>query len=145
MVLAYVGVGSNIEPERNVRAALRLLGRDVDVVGVSTFTFFALSGLSLKHDLVAHDVCREIAPGNLDVAAIGRYLALQFPGHAFPRQFADTIHQRTEGHHGDLLGVMAVGECLKMLPHVGGVECHTLRRAYPSAHARRSPCLDSTT
>ena len=40
--------------------------------------------LSLKHDLVSHGLCREIVPGHLDEAAIGRYLALQFPDHAFP-------------------------------------------------------------
>lgn len=34
---AYVGVGSNIDPERNVPAALRELARLVRVVGVSTF------------------------------------------------------------------------------------------------------------
>lgn len=37
MARAYVGVGSNIEPEDNVRTALRLLERRVRVVGVSTF------------------------------------------------------------------------------------------------------------
>ena len=54
--------------------------------------------LSLKLDLVARGACREIVPGHLDEAAIGRYLALQFPDHAFPRGFAGVIHQRTEGH-----------------------------------------------
>ncbi|MBI5947402.1 MAG: 2-amino-4-hydroxy-6-hydroxymethyldihydropteridine diphosphokinase [Chloroflexi bacterium] len=37
MTVAYVGVGSNIEPERNVREALRRLARRVRVTGVSTF------------------------------------------------------------------------------------------------------------
>ena len=54
--------------------------------------------LSLKHDLVAHGQCRVIAPGYFDEEAIGRYLALQFPGHAFPARLAATIHHRTEGH-----------------------------------------------
>lgn len=54
--------------------------------------------LPLKLDLVAHGACREIAPGPLDEAAIARYVALQFPDHAFPRGFAAIIHQRTEGH-----------------------------------------------
>jgi serine/threonine protein kinase/predicted ATPase len=54
--------------------------------------------LPLKLDLIARGACREIAPGHLDETAIGRYLALQFPAHAFPRGFASVIHQRTEGH-----------------------------------------------
>ncbi|MEO8078061.1 MAG: AAA family ATPase, partial [Acidobacteriota bacterium] len=54
--------------------------------------------LPLKFDLIAHGVCREITPGYLDEAAIGRYLSLQFPDHAFPAAFAPVIHQRTEGH-----------------------------------------------
>jgi len=37
MPRAYIGVGSNIEPEHNVRAALRLLEHHVRVAGVSTF------------------------------------------------------------------------------------------------------------
>jgi len=54
--------------------------------------------LPLKLDLVARGACREITPGPLDETAIGRYLALQFVDHAFPRGFAALIHQRTEGH-----------------------------------------------
>ncbi len=54
--------------------------------------------LPLKHDLVSRGACREIVPGHLDETAIGRYLALQFPDHAFPRGFAGVIHERTEGH-----------------------------------------------
>jgi predicted ATPase len=54
--------------------------------------------LSLKLDLVSRGACREISPGHFDEVAINRYLALQFPDHAFPRGFAGIIHQRTEGH-----------------------------------------------
>lgn len=36
MTRAFVAVGSNIEPERNVRRALSLLCREVTVVGIST-------------------------------------------------------------------------------------------------------------
>ena len=35
--VAYVAVGSNVRPERNVPAALRLLARKVEVLAVSTF------------------------------------------------------------------------------------------------------------
>ena len=54
--------------------------------------------LSLKLDLVARGVGREIFPGPLDEAAIDRYLSLQFTDHQLPRGFAAVIHQRTEGH-----------------------------------------------
>ena len=37
MVRAFIGVGSNVAPERNACAALRALARHVAVVGVSTF------------------------------------------------------------------------------------------------------------
>jgi 2-amino-4-hydroxy-6-hydroxymethyldihydropteridine diphosphokinase len=37
MPKAFIGVGSNIEPEANIRAALGLLGRHVRVTQVSTF------------------------------------------------------------------------------------------------------------
>jgi predicted ATPase len=54
--------------------------------------------LSLKHDLITRGVCREITPAYLDEHAIARYLALQFPDHRFPKAFATTLHNRTEGH-----------------------------------------------
>ena len=53
---------------------------------------------SLKLDLVAHGLCREITPSYLSEPAIERYLALQFPEHAFPTAFASLIHERTEGN-----------------------------------------------
>ncbi len=37
MTRAYVGLGSNIEPEANIRAAVRLLAERERIVGVSTF------------------------------------------------------------------------------------------------------------
>lgn len=37
MTRAYIGVGSNISPEVNIKAAIRLLTRHVRVVGFSTF------------------------------------------------------------------------------------------------------------
>ena len=54
--------------------------------------------LALKLDLLAHGFCREIAPSYLSEAAIERYIALQFPEHAFPPGFAGLIHDRTEGN-----------------------------------------------
>ena len=36
-MLVYIGVGSNIDPERNIRAGLRLLLWNVEIVGISLF------------------------------------------------------------------------------------------------------------
>ena len=54
--------------------------------------------LSIKLDLISRGLCREIVPSSLDVPAIERYVALQFPEHAFPPGFARVIHHRTEGN-----------------------------------------------
>lgn len=37
MTTAYIGIGSNIEPEKNIESALRMLAEKVRVIGVSTF------------------------------------------------------------------------------------------------------------
>lgn len=39
MVRAFVGIGSNIEPDRNVRSAVRSLARQARLAGVSTVYF----------------------------------------------------------------------------------------------------------
>ncbi len=54
--------------------------------------------LSVRLELLAHGACRELTPGPLDVAAIDRYVSLQFPQHGFPSGIAELIHRRTEGH-----------------------------------------------
>ena len=80
------------------------LGRRIDNMRLLIITTYRPSELaqtkhpflSLKLDLVSRGACREISPGPLDEAAIGRYLALQFADHAFPRGFADSsAHRRT--------------------------------------------------
>jgi tetratricopeptide (TPR) repeat protein len=53
--------------------------------------------LSLKHDLIARGVCRELDLRVLDEAAIDRYIRLQYPGHHFPEGFARVVRARTEG------------------------------------------------
>jgi tetratricopeptide (TPR) repeat protein len=47
--------------------------------------------------LQARGVCRELALEFLTRADLDRYLALEFPGHGFPEEFAALVHTRTEG------------------------------------------------
>jgi predicted ATPase len=51
----------------------------------------------VKLDLQARGVCRELALEFLTRADLDRYLALEFPGHLFPDDFAHLVHARTEG------------------------------------------------
>src|SRR5262249_30382715 len=48
-------------------------------------------------ELRRHGVCRELPLGFLDRSAVETYLALAFPGHRLPAEFAAVIHARTEG------------------------------------------------
>src|SRR5688572_8431042 len=54
--------------------------------------------LPMKLDLHARGMCREIMPGSLDLGAVAKYIALQFPEHTFPSDFARLVHERSEGN-----------------------------------------------
>ena len=54
--------------------------------------------LPIKLDLHARGMCREIMPGSLDLGAVAKYIALQFPEHTFPSDFARLVHERSEGN-----------------------------------------------
>jgi predicted ATPase len=51
----------------------------------------------VKLDLQARGVCRELTLEFLSLGDIAAYLALEFPEHRFPVQFAAIIHAKTEG------------------------------------------------
>jgi predicted ATPase len=51
----------------------------------------------VKLELQGRGVCTEMPLGFLERQDIDQYLALAFPAHAFPADFADLIHLRTEG------------------------------------------------
>src|SRR5262249_601313 len=51
----------------------------------------------VKLDLQGKGVCTELPLPLLGRADADRYLALAFPGHAFPPDFADLVYARTEG------------------------------------------------
>jgi len=54
--------------------------------------------LHVKLELQGRGVCREILLAFLGRSDIERYLALEFPEHGFPAEFAVLIHARTEGN-----------------------------------------------
>jgi tetratricopeptide (TPR) repeat protein len=54
--------------------------------------------LHVKLELQGRGVCREIPLGFLNRPDLERYLALEFPEHGFPADFAGLIHTRTEGN-----------------------------------------------
>jgi predicted ATPase len=54
--------------------------------------------LQVQWDLQGRGVCREIPLGFLSRDDIDRYLALMFPQHRFPPDFAALVHARTEGN-----------------------------------------------
>ena len=54
--------------------------------------------LPLKLDLESRGTAREIHVDFLTEADVKRYLALEFPGHELPADFAAMVHARTEGN-----------------------------------------------
>ncbi len=85
-LLAYLG-GKCAE----MRVLLVLTYRPTDLA-VSRHPFGPV-----KLDLQARGVCREVALEFLSRADLDRYLALEFPAHVFPEEFAALVHKRTEG------------------------------------------------
>jgi predicted ATPase len=53
--------------------------------------------LSVKLDLQGRKLCRELALEFLSREEVEGYLALEFPGHDFPAEFATLIYAKTEG------------------------------------------------
>ena len=58
--------------------------------------------LPAQRDLQGRGVCRELAPGRLELVDVAHYLGLAFPGHDFPPDLAATLHARTGGSDDDL-------------------------------------------
>src|SRR5262249_16060750 len=53
--------------------------------------------LHVKMELQGHGLCREMHLGFLSRPDVERFLAMEFPEHAFPEAFASLMHARTEG------------------------------------------------
>jgi hypothetical protein len=86
-VLAYVGGKC-----REMRLLLIVSYRPSDLL-LSKHPF-----LRVKLELQGRGACREISVAFLSRSDIERYLALEFPGHEFPAEFAAAVHARTEGN-----------------------------------------------
>src|SRR5262249_13043913 len=54
--------------------------------------------LQIQLELQRHGVCRELPLAFLTQAEVENFLALEFPGHQFPADFADRLHKTTEGN-----------------------------------------------
>lgn len=72
MTRAFIGVGANIDPEANVRRALRLLARETAVVAISTFYRTPAEGRPEQPDYVNGVVEVETALGPREL--VGRVL-----------------------------------------------------------------------
>jgi tRNA A-37 threonylcarbamoyl transferase component Bud32/tetratricopeptide (TPR) repeat protein len=54
--------------------------------------------LPIQLELQRHGVCRELPLAFLTHAEVENFLALEFPRHQFPADFADRLHKTTEGN-----------------------------------------------
>jgi DNA-binding winged helix-turn-helix (wHTH) protein/tetratricopeptide (TPR) repeat protein len=54
--------------------------------------------IGVKRELQARGACREIEVELLSPGDVERYIALEFLGNCFPREFTGLIHERTEGN-----------------------------------------------
>ncbi|HBV20120.1 MAG TPA: 2-amino-4-hydroxy-6-hydroxymethyldihydropteridine diphosphokinase [Nitrosomonas sp.] len=50
--VCIIGIGSNINPEKNTRAALAIMKREIDVQGISTWTKTAPIGITSQNDFI---------------------------------------------------------------------------------------------
>jgi predicted ATPase/tRNA A-37 threonylcarbamoyl transferase component Bud32 len=71
--------------------------------------------LGIKSDLQAHGVFEEIALPFLEQADVERYLALQFPNHEFPVEFAAAVHAKTDG------SPLFMADLVRYLRDTGGI------------------------
>jgi predicted ATPase len=71
--------------------------------------------VAIRSDLQSRGLFEEIGLGFLETADVEHYLALEFPGHGFPRDFAGSIHAKTEG------SPLFMVDLLRYLRDTGGI------------------------
>jgi len=74
--------------------------------------------LAIRNDMRLHGLFEEIDLRFLEPQDVERYLALQFPGHEFPNEFASVIHSRTEGNP------LFMADLVRYLRDTGGIVEH---------------------
>ena len=83
--------------------------------------------LGVRRDLHARGLFEEIPLPFLEVNDVERYLALQFPGHRFPSDFASVVHSKTEG------SPLFMSDLVRYLRNTGGIVEETGRWILASA------------
>jgi predicted ATPase len=71
--------------------------------------------LGVRDDLQMRGLFQEIPLGFLELRDVEQYLALQFPGHAFPKNFAAAIRTKTEG------SPLFMADLVRYLRDTGGI------------------------
>ncbi len=71
--------------------------------------------LAIRSDLQSRGLFEEIGLRFLEPKDVERYLALEFPGHAFPSDFASVIHAKTEG------SPLFMADLVRYLRDTGGI------------------------
>ena len=71
--------------------------------------------LAIRSDLQSRGLFEEIGLRFLELKDVERYLALEFPGHAFPSDFASVIHAKTEG------SPLFMADLVRYLRDTGGI------------------------
>ena len=71
--------------------------------------------LGIRNDLQGRGLLEEINLGFLSAKDVQRYLALEYPGNAFPSDFALTIHAKTEG------SPLFMADLVRYLKDTGGI------------------------
>lgn len=70
---------------------------------------------SMRRDLQSRGLLEEVPLGFLSSEDVARYLDGQFPGHAFPAEFAAAVHARTEG------SPLFMADLVRYLRDTGGI------------------------
>lgn len=71
--------------------------------------------LHIRNDLQSRGLFQEIVLPFLETKDVERFLALEFPGHGFPQDFASLIHSKTEG------SPLFMADLVRYLRDTGGI------------------------